>query len=94
MAEARSVQHKAGSLSEALEDLRFYLEHSSYDRSVLYADSRVARAEDSGTETQTSYLSAIKSAFLKAHAHSTRFLLILYAKKRPKNLPHGSFHSI
>lgn len=63
VAEARSVQHKAGSLSEALEDLRFYLEHSSYDRSVLYADSRVARAEDSGTETQTSYLSAIKSAF-------------------------------
>lgn len=74
-ATARSVQHKAGSLSEALEELRFYLEHSSYDRSVLYAESRVTQAEASDAETQTPYLSAIKSVFSESRYPFDAFFL-------------------
>lgn len=74
-ATARSVQHKAGSLSEALEELRFYLEYSSYDRSVLYAESRVTQAEASDAETQTPYLSAIKSVFSESRYPFDAFFL-------------------
>ena len=62
-ATARSVQHKAGSLSEALEELRFYLEHSSYERSVLYSESKTTQTGGTGIEAQAPYLSAIKSVF-------------------------------
>lgn len=63
VAAARSVQHKAFSLSEALEELRFYLEHSSYERSVLYSESKTTQTGGTGIEAQAPYLSAIKSVF-------------------------------
>lgn len=75
VAEARSVQHKAESLSEALEDLRFYLEHSSYERSVLYSESKTTQTGGTGIEAQAPYLSAIKSVFSESRYPFDAFFL-------------------
>lgn len=75
VAAARSVQHKAFSLAEALEELRFYLEHSSYERSVLYSESKTTQTGGTGIEAQAPYLSAIKSVFSESRYPFDAFFL-------------------